>query len=101
MILMDIFWSTLLDNLLVALFVAPLLLGGYVLIEFIGSWRESRRQRRIAHIEADLDRTQEEMRQTILRLASHLGADAHEARKALIRESFLASGKVPPEPSPD
>jgi hypothetical protein len=53
------------------------------------------RVRRRARIEAELDRTQAELRATILQLASVLGADAHEARKALIRESFLASGKTP------
>ena len=50
-------------------------------------------ERRRAHIERELDRTQAELRATILDLASQLGADAHEARKALIRESFLASGQ--------
>jgi hypothetical protein len=44
-----------------------------------------------SRIEAKLDRQQAELRATILNLASQLGADAHEARKALIRESFLAS----------
>ena len=34
---------------------------------------------------------------TILQLASELGADAHEARRALIRESYLTSGRVPDE----
>lgn len=53
------------------------------------------RQRRIRRIEAELDRTQMELRSTILTLASELGADAHEARKALIRESFLAAGRIP------
>lgn len=53
------------------------------------------RPRRAARIEAELDRKQDELRSTILNLAEALGADAHEARKALIRESYLASGKVP------
>ena len=53
------------------------------------------RPRRAARIEAELDRKQDELRATILSLAEALGADAHEARKALIRESYLASGKVP------
>ncbi len=44
-----------------------------------------------SRIEAELDRQQAELRSTILNLASQLGAEAHEARKALIRESFLAS----------
>lgn len=51
-------------------------------------------ERRRARIEAELNRTQAELRQTILALASELGAEAHEARKALIRESFLASGQA-------
>ena len=55
------------------------------------NWWERRREAKVARIEADLDRAQERMRATILDLASQLGADAHEARKALIRESFLTS----------
>lgn len=53
------------------------------------------RPRRAARIEAELDRKQEELRSTILNLAEALGADAHEARKSLIRESYLASGAAP------
>lgn len=53
------------------------------------------RERRRARVERELDRTQAELRATILRLASELGADAHEARKALIRESYLAAGRAP------
>lgn len=64
--------------------------------EALMNWFRDRRARRIARIEAELDRTQMELRATILQLAGQLGGDAHEARKALIRESFLASGKVPP-----
>lgn len=45
--------------------------------------------------EAELDRKQEELRSTILNLADALGMEAHEARKALIRESHRASGQVP------
>ncbi len=54
--------------------------------------------RRMARIEAELDRKQDELRATVLHLAEALGADAHEARKALIRESFLSSGRIPDEP---
>jgi len=50
---------------------------------------------REARIEAELDRKQEELRRTILELAEAIGVEAHEARKAMIRESFLASGRVP------
>ncbi len=45
--------------------------------------------------ERELHRAELELRRTILQLASELGADAHEARKALIRESYLASGRIP------
>ncbi len=76
-----------------------LVLVGYVglviaVTELLDRW-ERRRQRKINRVEAELDRTQAQLRATILTLASELGADAHEARKALIRESFLASGRMP------
>ena len=59
----------------------------------LDDWLESREQRKQAAIEAD--RTQAERRRTILDLSAALGAEAHEARKALIRESFLARGEIP------
>ena len=61
-------------------------------------WLAALRKRRRARIERELDRKQAELRIAIFGLASQLGADAHEARKALIRESYLASGRVPPRP---
>jgi hypothetical protein len=64
--------------------------------EMLGNWLRDRRTRRLARIEAELDRTQMQLRASILQLAQELGGDAHEARKALIRESYLASGQVPP-----
>lgn len=84
------------------LFALPFLLVGGLIswaiegTELLVNWLRDRRARRIAHIEAELDRKQMELRAAILALANQLGGDAHEARKALIRESFLASGKVPP-----
>ncbi len=53
------------------------------------------RERKRARVERELDRKQAELRATIFTLAEHLNMDAHEARKALIRESYLASGRVP------
>lgn len=53
------------------------------------------RSRHSDRIEAELDRKQEELRATVLQLADALGADAHEASRALIRESFLARGEDP------
>ena len=60
-------------------------------------WRRTLRERRRRAVEREIDRTQAQLRATILQLASQLGADAHEARKALIREAYLASGRVPDE----
>jgi len=86
-----------------ALFALPLLLAGGLIslicqgVELLADWVKSRRERRRRAIEAELDRTEAELRATILGFALQLGADAHEARKALIRESYLASGRVPAE----
>jgi hypothetical protein len=60
-------------------------------------WLRRRQDRKRGRIEAELDRTQAELRQTILQLAAALNGDALEARKALIRESYLARGEVPKE----
>lgn len=77
--------------LLLALLVQGLIAGTMWILERV----RSRRDRRRARVEAELDRTQAELRATILLLASELGAGAHEARKALIRASYSASGKLP------
>jgi hypothetical protein len=81
----------------------PLLLLPFVLIGllvqgivWVVNWLIELRASKRRRIEAELDRTQAELRAQILNLASQLGADAHEARKALIRESFLVSGRTPP-----
>jgi hypothetical protein len=63
----------------------------------VEDWFRRRQDRKRARIEAELDRTQAQLRQTILQLASALNGDALEARKALIRESYLARGEVPKE----
>lgn len=82
-----------------AWFLLLLLLVAYVGIVIavaeLASWWAQMRRTKAERIEAELDRAQAQLRATILTLASELGADAHEARKALIRESFLASGRMP------
>lgn len=65
------------------------------MISWIGVKIEQRRDAKRARIEAELDRTQAELRATILQLAAELGGDAHEARKAMIRESYLHRGEIP------
>lgn len=72
--------------------VALLVFG---VVERLSDWWDGRSRKRKAAIEAELDRTQAELRSTILQLASAMNGDAHEARKALIRESYLARGEVP------
>ncbi|MBX3100139.1 MAG: hypothetical protein KF761_11225 [Salinibacterium sp.] len=87
-----------------ALLALPFVLAGGLFsltwygVEQAVDWVRDRRQRRRRAIERELDRQQAQLRATILRLATELGADAHEARKALIRESYLASGRTPTEP---
>ena len=67
----------------------------YVVVQVM-MWVDEFRAWRRRRIEAAVDRKQAELRATILPLTNHLDLGAHEARKALIRESFLASGMVPP-----
>lgn len=68
--------------------------GAELLMQSIRNHRYVRTQR----AEVELDRQQEELRRTILQLADALGMESHEARKALIRESYRASGQVPNQP---
>ncbi|APZ35625.1 hypothetical protein BOH66_16340 [Microbacterium aurum] len=84
-----------------ALLSLPILLVGWIIkgVTYAAGWLmnlyERYRARKRAAIEAELDRTQAELRGTILGLADALGMEAHEARKALIRESYRASGQLP------
>lgn len=83
--------------LLSVLFVALLTLGAIEMSGWIVDQIRRYRANKRARIEAELDRQQAALRATILNLASQLGAEAHEARTALIRESYLASrGDFPP-----
>jgi len=64
------------------------------------SWWDERRQQKRRRIERELDEAQQQLRATILQLASELNADAHETRKAMIRESFLAGQRAQDRPTP-
>lgn len=79
--------------LLVLALTCLILIGVVLFVEWLKELSDRRRTR----IERELDLAQERMRAAIFQLASELGADAHEARKALIRESYLASGQLPPK----
>jgi hypothetical protein len=82
--------------LLLPFIVVALIVKGVigVTIWIVNKVRDHRATKR-SRIEAELDRQQAELHATILNLASQLGVEAHEARKALIRESYLACGKTP------
>ncbi|KZE43289.1 hypothetical protein [Microbacterium sp. T32] len=83
------------------LLALPFVLAGWIISvlttggEWLVRYFLDRRERKRAAIEAELDRTQAELRATILSLSEQLNGSAHEARKALIRESFLARGEIP------
>lgn len=80
--------TSIVDVALVIVFVV--LLIGLVLVgvfDRVVRLREAKRTR----TEQELKRTEAELRATIVQLASELGVGAHEARKALIQASFLAS----------
>jgi hypothetical protein len=83
--------------LLPFIIVALVIQGVIELTAWIVKKVRNHRVLRRSRAEAELDRQQAQLRATILNLASQLGAEAHEARKALIQESFLASrGDYPP-----
>lgn len=83
------------DGVVIALGIFVLLVMLLAVADGIWSAALRRRDLCLEREEAELDRQAAAVRQSILALAEQLGADAHEARKALIRESFLASGRVP------
>jgi hypothetical protein len=84
-------------------FILSVLVGGGAALAFmcvldaLCEWASKRRERRVTTLEAELDKTQAELRAAALNLAEQLNGNAHEARKALIRESFLARGEIPKE----
>lgn len=84
-----------LEFIALAALLMAIYIGIIVAVVEVNDWLGRRRRAKVARIEAELDQAQAQMRATILALAGQLGADAHEARKTLIRESFLASGQAP------
>ena len=77
--------------LLLALTVFMVAKGVTEMANWIANKIRNHRPSKRARIEAELERTRAELRATIFNLASQLGAEAHEARKALIQQSYLAS----------
>lgn len=80
-----------------ALFLLPFLAVHGVLwllwlcVVWVVDWLIALHDRRRARIERELDRKQAEVRATILTLAEQLDTAGLEARKALIRESYLVA----------
>ncbi len=58
-------------------------------------WWVARRQRKIAAIEAELDRKADELQQAIYAMASQLRMDSRQARQDIIREAYRRSGRAP------
>jgi len=58
-------------------------------------WWTERRQRRIAAIEAELDRKSDELQQAIYEMASQLRMDGRQARQDILREAYWRSGRAP------
>lgn len=67
-----------------------------LLVEAATAWFARRRQARIAAIEAELNRKQEQLRRTILSLAQQLATERDQVSREMTRQAFLTSGKIPP-----
>lgn len=78
--------------------VAVLCAIGWLLWREYQDERELDEQARVAAIEAELDEKAKAMRERMFEIAEALHAEGHDARKAMIRASFIASGKLPGEP---
>lgn len=58
-------------------------------------WWVARRRRKIAAIEAELDRKADELQQAIYEMASQLRMNSRQAREDIIREAYRRSGRAP------
>ena len=70
-----------------------IMLGSFVVDEIV-AWRSRRRQARVQRVERELAQTQKCLEALAMQHDAWLRAQAHEARKALILESFHASQKA-------
>lgn len=64
-------------------------------IEQIIAWVKARKRRKLAAIEAELDRKAEELRATIYEVASQLRMNGQQAREDMIREAYRRAGRAP------
>lgn len=58
-------------------------------------WWIARKRRKLAAVEAELDRKAEELRATIYEVASQLRMDGQQAREDMIREAYRRAGRTP------
>ncbi|MDX2375634.1 hypothetical protein M4I32_02330 [Microbacterium sp. LRZ72] len=77
------------------LLLTAVLEKGAEVVEYLVQQRRRGKRRNVAQIEAELDATEEELRGAVLRLATAMSTEAHEARRAMIRASHQASGTLP------
>jgi len=75
--------------------LALLVTAGWLMWREYQEEREMDEQTRIAAIEAELDAKATALRERMFEIAEALHAEGHDARKAMIRASFIASGKLP------
>lgn len=63
--------------------------------EELWRWWVARRRRKIAAIEAELDRKADELQQAIYEVASQLRMNSQQAREDMIREAYRRAGRAP------
>lgn len=86
-------WIVVLGFVCLAAIVALVVLRRVAVARYL----EEQRRARIAQIEAELDEKARALRERMFEIASALHREGHDARKAMIRASFIASGKLPDE----
>ena len=83
------------DLLLFSLGTGALLMLGLNAATEIDNWRKRRRLARIQRVQRELAETQRNLESLAMQHQAWLNGQAHEARKALIMESFNASREAP------
>jgi hypothetical protein len=76
-----------------------LVMLGCLVVDEVVAWRNRRRKASIQRVERELAQTQRSLEALAMRHDVWLQAQAHEARKALILESFLASQEARNSPN--
>lgn len=83
------------EFLFVSLTTGVLTMLGLHAVTEIDNWRKRRRLARIQRIQRELAETQRNLEALAMQHQAWLNGQAHEARKALIMESFWASLEEP------